>query len=112
MTFHAQDSGTIKEPEYREKLLQNCMAPPVIHLKKGAQVMLIKNMEDTLVNGSIGRVVAFMDEATFDHYRENETDFAGDPGDASDDDKAIPDTRTGCLTTAKFEIAHTLPCAR
>lgn len=89
MTFHAQDSGTIKEPEYREKLLQNCMAPPVIHLKKGAQVMLIKNMEDTLVNGSIGRVVAFMDEATFDHYRENETDFAGDPGDASDDDKAI-----------------------
>ncbi|KAI9043414.1 DEAD/DEAH box helicase [Aspergillus affinis] len=89
MTFTAQDSGTIKEPEYREKLLQNCMAPPVIHLKKGAQVMLIKNMEETLVNGSIGRVVAFMDEATFDYYRENEADFSGEPGGGSDDESAI-----------------------
>lgn len=29
------------------------------------QVMLIKNMDETLVNGSIGRVVAFTDSATF-----------------------------------------------
>ncbi|KAJ6102790.1 ATP-dependent DNA helicase PIF1 [Penicillium sp. IBT 16267x] len=75
MTFTCVDSGTITDAQYRDRLLANCMAPPVINLKKGAQVMLIKNMEDTLVNGSIGRVVAFMDEASFDYYRTNEDEF-------------------------------------
>jgi ATP-dependent DNA helicase PIF1 len=88
MTFHAQDSGTIQDIQMREKLLSNCMAPPTIHLKKGAQVMLIKNMEDSLVNGSIGRVVAFMDESTFDYYRNNEDDFTGDGGEGSGDEIA------------------------
>lgn len=50
--------------------------------------MLIKNMEDTLVNGSIGRVVAFMDEATFEYYQQNEGDFAGEQGNDDDDDEA------------------------
>jgi ATP-dependent DNA helicase PIF1 len=88
MSFHAVDSGTIQDVQFRDKLLSNCMAPPVIHLKKGAQVMLIKNMEDTLVNGSLGRVVAFMDEATFDFYRQNEDDFVGETDDMSDEEKA------------------------
>ncbi|GFF45868.1 DNA repair and recombination protein pif1, mitochondrial [Aspergillus udagawae] len=87
MTFHAVDSGTIQDVQFREKLLANCMAPPVIHLKKGAQVMLIKNMEDSLVNGSIGRVVAFMDEATFEYYRDNESEFAGGEDAGSDDER-------------------------
>lgn len=86
MTFNAVDSGTIQDVQHREKLLSNCMAPQTIHLKKGAQVMLIKNMEDSLVNGSIGRVVAFMDESTFDYYRDNEGDFAGGDGNASDEE--------------------------
>lgn len=87
MTFNSVDSGTIQDIQMRDRLLANCMAPPTIHLKKGAQVMLIKNMEDTLVNGSIGRVVAFMDEATYGFYTENEYEFAGD-GDLSDDERA------------------------
>lgn len=33
--------------------------------------MLIKNIDDNLVNGSLGRVVAFMSEKTFDIYDEN-----------------------------------------
>jgi len=78
MTFNAVDSGTIQDAQFRSKLLANCMAPPTIHLKKGAQVMLIKNMEETLVNGSIGRVVAFMDEGTFDHYMKTEAFAEGD----------------------------------
>ncbi|KAJ5101938.1 hypothetical protein NUU61_004160 [Penicillium alfredii] len=88
MTFNAVDSGTIQDAQHREKLLSNCMAPPVMHLKKGAQVMLIKNMEETLVNGSIGRVVAFMSEEYFDYYRENEKDFEDD-GNASDEERAM-----------------------
>lgn len=74
-TFNAVDTGSIQDAQYREKLLSNCMAPQVIQLRKGAQVMLIKNMEDTLVNGSIGRVMGFMDEGTFDYYRDHEADF-------------------------------------
>lgn len=88
MTFNAVDSGTIKDPQHREKLLSNCMAPMTIHLKKGAQVMLIKNMEDTLVNGSIGRVVAFMDETTFDCYKEDESIY-GAGGDNDEEDAAL-----------------------
>ncbi|RQM06270.1 hypothetical protein DH86_00001077, partial [Scytalidium sp. 3C] len=44
--FEARDTGTIKDEALREKLLSNMMAPKVIELKKGAQVMLIKNMDD------------------------------------------------------------------
>lgn len=73
--FRATDGGTILDQGQRDKLLMNCMAPPLITLKKGAQVMLIKNMDETLVNGSVGKVVAFMDEKTFEIYCENEDDF-------------------------------------
>ena len=74
-TFTAQDGGTITDLEQRGKLLTNCMAPQSITLKKGAQVMLIKNLDDSLVNGSIGKVVAFMDERTYAHYEEDEDSF-------------------------------------
>ncbi|KAJ5152194.1 ATP-dependent DNA helicase PIF1 [Penicillium capsulatum] len=113
MTFKAVDSGTIQDPQHREKLLSNCMAPQVMNLKKGAQVMLIKNMEDTLVNGSIGRVVAFMDEATFDIYRENEGAFAAGEGDPDDEDsgararkklKAMAHTEGGVTVTRKWPL--------
>lgn len=113
MTFHAADSGTIQDPQFREKLLGNCMAPQVIHLKKGAQVMLIKNMEDSLVNGSIGRVVAFMDESTFEMYRGNENDFANG-GQMNEDDedaararkkiKAAMNKDGGIVTSRKWPL--------
>lgn len=65
--YEATDTGTI-QGEMRDKLLANMMAPKVLELKKGAQVMLIKNMDDGLVNGSLGKIVSFMSEATFDIY--------------------------------------------
>ncbi|KXX73120.1 ATP-dependent DNA helicase PIF1 [Madurella mycetomatis] len=61
--YEAVDAGDVK---IRDKLLSNMMAPPVIELKKGAQVMLIKNMDETLVNGSLGTVIDFMSETTFE----------------------------------------------
>ncbi len=73
--FRAEDGGMIQDPVQRSKLLDNCMAPTSIKLKKGAQVMLIKNIDDTLVNGSVGKVIAFMDEKTFDIYHEDEDEF-------------------------------------
>ena len=73
--FRAEDGGMIQDPVQRSKLLDNCMAPASLKLKKGAQVMLIKNIDDTLVNGSVGKVIAFMDEKTFDYYHEDEDEF-------------------------------------
>jgi ATP-dependent DNA helicase PIF1 len=61
--YESIDTGDVK---IRDRLLANMMAPPVIELKKGAQVMLIKNMDETLVNGSLGTVEGFMNEATFE----------------------------------------------
>lgn len=86
--FKAEDGGSITDLAHRERLLANCMAPPLLSLKKGAQVMLIKNIDETLVNGSVGKVVAFMDERTFDIYHDDEEGFqAVDSGmDVNDED--------------------------
>ncbi|ROW12285.1 hypothetical protein VMCG_00524 [Cytospora schulzeri] len=61
--YEALDSG---DPLIRERLLGNMMAPKVLELKKGAQVMLIKNLDETLVNGSLGTVIGFSTEAAFE----------------------------------------------
>jgi len=57
-TYYAKDGG-LAGGEQRQKLLDNFMAQQVLHLTVGAQVMLIKNIDETLVNGSMGIVIAF-----------------------------------------------------
>ncbi len=79
--YEAYDAG---EPSIRDKLLQNMMAPKTLELRQGAQVMLIKNMDETLVNGSLGTVEGFMTESTFG--------LGGGDGCGSGDD-ADPDVK-------------------
>ena len=89
--FRAEDGGQIQDKVQRDKLLSNCMAPALITLKRGAQVMLIKNIDDQLVNGSIGKVIAFMDEKTFDMYHEDEDEFQAHStnSDAENDNETL-----------------------
>lgn len=63
----------LSSDEYNEEIpfqvkLDDLIAPPKITLKVGAQVMMVKNIDEKLVNGSIGKVIGFMDEATFALY--------------------------------------------
>lgn len=50
-TFGSDDHG-------KENDLNSLMAPKQLHLKLGAPVMLLKNLTDRLINGSMGHVVA------------------------------------------------------
>ena len=61
MSFHAQDTGS---EHYVCQLDQYCQAPKELCLKKGCQVMLLKNIEfkNCLVNGSRGYVVGFTND--------------------------------------------------
>lgn len=58
--LHEYDMETSGGKQYVEQLLRSCLAPDVLRLKQGAQVMFIKNSQDRkYVNGSLGTVVGF-----------------------------------------------------
>jgi ATP-dependent DNA helicase PIF1 len=86
--YEARDGGSITNKEQRDKLLDKCMAPQLVRLKKGAQVMLIKNMDETLVNGSLGKVTGFMTEQMFGYYKEDEAAFLEGGGSTEMDVRA------------------------
>ena len=62
--YIAVDGGSAMQ-QAREKLLENFLAVRHLRLRIGAQVMLIKNTDETLVNGSIGKVHSFVDPAEY-----------------------------------------------
>jgi ATP-dependent DNA helicase PIF1 len=60
-TYEAYDDCIIEDPQHRSRILDDLKAPAKLILKVGAQVMLIKNSDHTLVNGSVGKVIGFSD---------------------------------------------------
>jgi ATP-dependent DNA helicase PIF1 len=74
MTYTAEDSG-VMDLQVRERLLKYFMAPKELQLKKGAQVMLVKNFDQNLVNGSLGKVVRFSDTEMYNYSQEHAEEF-------------------------------------
>jgi ATP-dependent DNA helicase PIF1 len=54
--YKANDWGDI------ERIEKSCIAPRSLQLKIDAQVILLKNIDESLVNGSLGRVIGFVGE--------------------------------------------------
>lgn len=106
--FEARDGGAIADKAQRDKLLQNVMAPDIISLKKGAQVMLIKNVDENLVNGSLGQVMGFMSEQTFDRYTTHEDEFVSTPGGTLEEGQE----RGGVVHSLGISTSKELPVVR
>ncbi|CAH2448661.1 DNA helicase [Komagataella phaffii CBS 7435] len=61
VTYTAKDvSDRPDTPPYIMKLLNDVMAPSGLQLKEGCQVMMLKNKDEELVNGTLGKVQCFM----------------------------------------------------
>lgn len=73
--YTAQDSYNTEWAKQNGKL-DLLMCPKVLHVKKGAQVMLVKNLDETLVNGSLGKIIGFMSESSFELIKELPEDMA------------------------------------
>ena len=56
--YESRDTGNAAE-ERRATILKNMVAQRVLEIKVNAQVMLIKNVDENLVNGAVGRVLGF-----------------------------------------------------
>lgn len=72
--YIAEEGGILEDATTRKNLLSTCPASQFLELKQGAQVMLIKNIDKTLVNGSQGQVVGFANQYTFFHDRWEDKD--------------------------------------
>jgi ATP-dependent DNA helicase PIF1 len=58
LIYESRDTGNATE-ERKATILKNMVAQQVLEIKPDAQVMLIKNVDENLVNGSVGRVLGF-----------------------------------------------------
>ncbi|GAV29131.1 hypothetical protein PMKS-002611 [Pichia membranifaciens] len=68
ISFTAIDGGALAHTQQGQKMLESFLAPKNVTLKAGAQVMMIKNLDETLVNGSLGTVVGFLNSDTYHSY--------------------------------------------
>lgn len=109
-TFDARDDGSLVG-DARTKMADNFMAPSKLHLKMGCQVMLIKNTDEQLVNGSIGTVLAFLTPAEWQEAQYSGVDWDSvNPEVMTEDDilrmihQRYVETRNGEMNMTEAEL--------
>ena len=60
IVYECVKGGSLKGTPQFDKICSSFLAPDQIKLKIGCQVMLIKNQNDKLVNGSLGKIIDFV----------------------------------------------------
>ena len=113
-TYSAMDGGTVTDPAQRAKLLSNFLAPDRIMVKEDAQVMLIKNVDETLVNGSMGKVMGFTHAGYFATDNKGEWDPKAIVSGMlnGDDDGESSISRTKQLLAEKISQGQPMPVVR
>lgn len=118
VTYDCYKSGTLKGTREFEMINESIIVPDELTLKKGAQVMLVKNQSSSLVNGSLGSVVDFVSlpnyenfekkgkgNSIFDFLLDNKADVKGNPNlerKLELREIQLNDTETRCLPLVKF----------
>ena len=103
--FSAVESG---EEMYRKQLDSACLAPLLLEVKVGAQVMLLKNLsfEDHLVNGSRGIVMGYTRDLKSPYWRVTPENFIHPPFPS--DIQVVPIVQfpsiTCALSSGRWEI--------
>ena len=87
VSFEARDAGD--DAAVLDVLRKNCQAPQTLTLKPGAQVVLIKNVDDALVNGSRGVVKGFVARGETDFAR-HKSSFRIHPRRVAEAERAFP----------------------
>ena len=87
VAFEARDAGD--DAAVLDVLRKNCQAPQTLTLKLGAQVVLIKNVDDALVNGSRGVVKGFVTRSDTEYAR-RKSNFRIHPRRVADAERAFP----------------------
>lgn len=103
--FVASDGGTITDLGQREKMLANFMAPKKLVLRVGAQVMLIKNMDEMLVNGSMGKILRFVDPALYGTDYDD-VDGSGNAGKPKSERKKTATTKDMFMPVVEFSVPN------
>lgn len=103
--FVASDGGTIADLGQREKMLANFMAPKKLVLRVGAQVMLIKNMDEMLVNGSMGKILRFVDPALYGTDYDD-VDGSGNAGKPKSERKKTATTKDMFMPVVEFSVPN------
>lgn len=71
--------------------LNDCLAAEELVLKKHCQVMMLKNLDETLVNGTLGKVIDFVDPNSYCFLKESSINDDGKDNSVKDNKEFVID---------------------
>lgn len=115
-SFESRDTGRAP-PDKRRRLLDNMAVVKTLVLKRDAQVMLVKNVSETLVNGSVGKVVAFCEDRASSSPQQKDlfplvefSTFKGKETKLVTSEEFRAEDSDGNLLARRVQVSDGLPC--